>query len=123
MSKLPDNIAQPHFQCARQPQQHIDRGNFVPALDLPHIDRVDINSLRKYFLRQARPLAVFANTPAQKFAIFFCDHDRPLSQPVFGGIAQILLAIILFSLDDAANLWDEGRRLTGVIFFDRKSGV
>lgn len=96
MLKLPDNIPQAHFQCAGDSQQHINRGYFVPAFDLPHIDGVNVNSLRKLFLRQTNSLAILANAPAQKSAIFFRDHDWLLSQAVFGKFAQILLAIILF---------------------------
>jgi hypothetical protein len=47
---------------------------------------------------------VFADAATQQFAIFFGDHDWPVSQSGRGQIAQILLAIILCLLSSLRKL-------------------
>lgn len=94
-SQVTHNIVQMHFQHPCDSQQNIHCRHSETALDLPHVNGVDVNPFGQFFLRQTSELAVFANTAAQELAIFFGDHDWLLSQPAHRQIAQILLAIIL----------------------------
>ena len=84
-----------NFQRPRQPQKDIHGGHPEATLNLPHIDRVNVNPLGQLFLRQAGQLAEFTDAITQKFSISFCNHDWPISQSGSAQSAQILLAIIL----------------------------
>jgi hypothetical protein len=79
-SQVTDNIMQMHFQRPRNPQKDIHRRHPKTALNLPHINGIDVNPLGQFFLRQTSQLAVFANTATQELAIFFGNHDWLISQ-------------------------------------------
>jgi hypothetical protein len=88
------NITQMHFQRPGNTQKDINCRNTESSFNLAHINRIYINPFCQLFLRQMRRLPVFANTFAEEFSIFFCDHNWPQSQTGKPGVSQILLAII-----------------------------
>lgn len=93
-SKFINDVSQTNFQRFCYPQKDINRRNSKASFNLAHINRIYVNLFRQFFLRQTRILSVFADTFAEKFSIFFCDHDWPLSQAGKPKLSQILLAII-----------------------------
>jgi CheY-like chemotaxis protein len=95
-SKFADNISQANFQSSRNPQKNIHRRHSKAALNLPHINRIDVNPFSQLFLGESGELAVFADAAAQQLAIFLCNHALSISQARRGEIAQILIAIIFY---------------------------
>ena len=64
-----------NFQSSRNPQQNIHRRHSKTTLDLPHINRIDVNPFSQLFLGESCQLAILANTAAKQLAIFLRNHD------------------------------------------------
>ena len=77
LSEFAYDVSEMDFQCPCNPQENIHSWHSKAALDLAHINRIDVNSFSELFLRQTRQFPVFTNTFTEKFSIFFYNHDWP----------------------------------------------
>ena len=93
-SKFAHNVTQAHLQRLGNSQQNIHRWHSKTALDLPHVNWIDVNPFGQLFLCQDGQLPVFADAFAKTFTIFFCDHNWSISKSGNVKTSQILLAII-----------------------------
>jgi hypothetical protein len=130
------NVAQSNLQSLGDSQQHIHSGNLVAALDLAHVNRVEVNFFSQSLLGQALEFPIFSDSVAQERSIFSSNHCREI-EPRAGASRQIPIAIILLlrflakgiqpgqGARNAKTFGDSpgclGERMNGELFVTKKS--
>lgn len=93
-SKFMHNIAKANLQSPGDSQKHVHCWNLVAALDLAHVNRVEVNFFGQSLLGQAFQFPIFSDAIAQELSVFSRNHCREI-EPRRGASRQIPIAIIL----------------------------
>lgn len=93
-SKFMHNVAQANLQSPGDSQKHIHGGNSVAALDLAHVNRINVHFFGEFLLGQTFQFPIFSDAVPQKLSFFSRNHSWGI-EPRWSAGGQIPIAIIL----------------------------